>query len=78
MRTRLGGAAMVAVVALAISGGSALAASSGNNSGSAPDQGNCLGNFVNQGETGYVVSNSPPNQVSDLGQFIGKEEHGCR
>ena len=76
--TRLLVAAVLAAVAVGLSTGSALAASPGTNSGSPPDQGNCLGNFVNQGSQGYFVSNVGPPAPSGLGQFVGKEEHGCR
>ena len=75
---RLAVAAVAAALAIGLSAGSALAASSGTNSGSPPDQGNCFGNFVNQGSNGYDVSNFGPPAPSGLGQFIGKEEHGCR
>jgi hypothetical protein len=50
----------------------------GINNGLPPDQGNCFGNFVNQGSQGYNVSNSGPPAPSGLGQFIGKQEYGCR
>jgi hypothetical protein len=75
---RLAVAAVAAALAVGLNTGTALAASSGSNNGSPPDQGNCFGNFVNQGSNGYNVSNFGPPQPSGLGQFIGKEEHGCR
>ena len=75
---RLRVAAVLAAVAVGLSTGSALAASPATNSGSPPDQGNCLGNFQNQGSNGYFVSNFGPPAPSGLGQFIGQEEHGCR
>ena len=75
---RLRVAALLAALAVGLSTGSALAASPGTNNGRPPDQGNCFGNFVNQGSLGYDVSNFGPPAPSGLGQFIGKEEHGCR
>jgi hypothetical protein len=79
---RLGAAAVTAALAVGLNTGTALAASGGSNSGSAPDLGNCFGNFVNQGSNGYNVSNfgppAEPGGPSDLGQFIGRETHGCR
>ena len=77
-RKRLGIAIVAAGLALGLITPSVSAASSGSNSGSTPDQGNCFGNFVNQGSLGYSVSNFGPPAPSGLGQFIGKEEHGCR
>jgi hypothetical protein len=77
-RQRVQFAAAVAAVAIGVNAGTALAASSGANSGRAPDQGNCLGNFVNQGSLGFDASNLGPPVPSGLGQFVGKEEHGCR
>ncbi len=77
VHTRLRVAAVLAAVAVGLSTGSALAASGGSNNGSPPDQGNCFGNFVNQGSQGYNVSNFGPPAPSGLGQFVGKEEHGC-
>ena len=71
-------AAAVTALALGASPGVALAASSGTNSGKAPDNGNCFGNFVNQGSLGYDSSNLGPPRPSNLGQFVGKQEHGCR
>lgn len=77
-RKKLGVAAVAAALAAGTWPAAVLAASSGSNSGSPPDQGNCFGNFVNQGSNGYNVSNFGPPAPSGLGQFIGKEEHGCR
>jgi len=78
LRRRFGIGAVAAVLALGLITPTVSAASSGNNSGSTPDAGNCFGNFVNQGSQGYNVSNFGPPAPSGLGQFIGKEEHGCR
>ena len=75
---RLGIAAVAAVLAPGLITPTVSAASSGSNSGSTPDAGNCFGNFVNQGSLGYDVSNFGPPAPSGLGQFVGKEEHGCR
>jgi hypothetical protein len=77
-RKKLGVMAVAAGVAFGLSTGTVLAASSGSNSGSSPDLGNCLGNFVNQGHQGFEVSNLGPPEPSDLGQFVGKESRGCR
>ena len=71
----------LAVVAAALAAGTpaaALAASTGTNSGRPADRGNCFGNFVNGGSQGSNVSNSFPGRPTDLGQFIGKQERGCR
>ena len=73
----------LAVVAAALAAGTpaaALAASTGTNSGRPADRGNCFGNFVNGGSQGSNVSNSFPGAArpTDLGQFIGVQEHGCR
>jgi len=70
--------AVAAALTLGLNTGAALAASPGTNAGKAPDSGNCFGNFVNQGSLGYDVSNGGPPTPSGLGQFLGKEEHGCR
>jgi hypothetical protein len=78
LRKRFGIGAVAAVLALGLITPTVSAASTGSNSGSTPDSGNCLGNFVNQGWMGSDVSNNGHAVVSDLGQFIGKEEHGCR
>jgi hypothetical protein len=79
MRTkRVGIAAVAAVLALGLITPTVSAASSGSNTGSAPDAGNCLANFVNQGAMGFDVSTNGHAVVTDLGQFVGKEEHGCR
>jgi hypothetical protein len=75
---RLGIAAVAAVLALGLITPTVSAASSGSNSGSTPDAGNCLANFVNQGSMGSDVSNNGHAVISDLGQSVGKEEHGCR
>ncbi len=77
-RKKLGLAAVAAALAAGAWPAAAVASSSGSNNGQPPDQGNCLGNFVNQGSQGYNVSNFGPPEPSDLGQSIGKEEHGCR
>jgi hypothetical protein len=70
--------AVAATLALGVNSGTALAASTGVNSGNAPDQGNCFGDFVNQGSLGYAVSNFGTPSPSGLGQSIGKDERGCR
>ncbi len=77
-RKRFGIVTVGAVLALGLITPTVSAASSGSNSGSTPDRGNCLGNFVNQGWMGSDVSNNGHAVISDLGQFVGKEEHGCR
>jgi hypothetical protein len=77
-RKRFGIVTVGAVLALGLITPTVSAASSGSNSGSTPDRGNCLGNFVNQGWMGSDVSNNGHAVITDLGQFIGKEEHGCR
>ena len=77
-RKRFGSVAVSAVLALGLITPTVSAASSGGNSGSTPDAGNCLANFVNQGWMGSDVSNNGHAVITDLGQFIGKEEHGCR
>jgi hypothetical protein len=77
-RKRFGIVAVAAVLALGLITPTVSAASSGSNSGSTPDAGNCFGNFVNQGSQGFNVSNFGPPEPSGLGQSIGKESHGCR
>ena len=78
LRKRFGIGAVAAVLALGLITPTVSAASSGSNGGSTPDAGNCFGNFVNQGSQGFNVSNFGPPEPSDLGQSIGKEDHGCR
>jgi len=70
-------AAVLAGLTIGVAGGTALAASPGTNSGNPADQGNCVGTFFNGGSLGYDVSNFGPPAPSGLGQFVGKEEHGC-
>ena len=69
--------AVAAALTLGVNTGAALAASPGTNSGKAPDAGNCFGNFVNQGSLGFEASNLGHPVPDGLGQFVGKEEHGC-
>lgn len=78
LRKRIGIAFVAAGLALTLITPAVSAASSGSNSGSSPDQGNCFGNFVNDGSLGNIVSNFGPPAPSGLGQFVGQEEHGCR
>ena len=79
MNGKLRAAAVACVVAMGLGGATASADTGGGNSGSAPDNGNCFGNFVNEGDMGYNASNyGPPGRPDGLGQTIGKEEHGCR
>jgi hypothetical protein len=78
LRRKLGIAALMAGLAIGLITPTVSAASSGTNSGRPPDNGNCFGNFVNQGSLGFDVSNFGPPAPSGLGRFIGKEEHGCR
>ena len=79
-RKHLGAAAVAAALAAGAFPAAAPAASTGVNSGKPADQGNCFGNFVNGGSQGSNVSNGPgsQNRPTDLGQFIGKQERGCR
>lgn len=68
----------VTTFTLALGTGTAIAASDGTNNGKAPDNGNCFGNFVNEGSLGRDASSAGHPEPRDLGQTIGKEERGCR
>jgi hypothetical protein len=78
LHRRIAVAATALALGVGLNAGTALAASSGSNQSKAPDRGNCLGTFQNQGVNGFFVSNFGPPEPDNLGQTIGKEEHGCR